>query len=299
MIYYSLTTWKSSETKPEKPYIALYDFDEVDAFHTLLDEKVVKEIFNQDSIRYEAHQQFDVLCVWKTLIIEKDKQNTVFIFVSKDTISFVGQKAELTQFVLQLSDRIHSDQASVGLVLHHYLLHLASNYYKITNVIETKITQLEDEILEETGDEKVYSRRILQFRKTLLLHKRRLEQYLDIIDYLLDNNNDIYDLHVLSRFSILKDRYARMYSQINSLLEYVTEVREAYQSEMDNKQNKIMSLFTVITSIFLPLTLIVGWYGMNLPMPEYETTVSYPIVIVISIVVVIFCLLYFKRKKWF
>ena len=56
---------------------------------------------------------------------------------------------------------------------------------------------------------------------------------------------------------------------------------------------------TVITSIFMPLTLIAGWYGMNFKyMPELEHEAAYPIVIAVSIVIVIVCLIFFKKKKW-
>ncbi len=298
-MYYSLKTLDASEEKITQPYIATYDHSEVNQLYEAFDPILVDDILRQTSIRYEDHLSFDVLCVWKTLVVEEDKKNNVFIFVAKQSIHLIGDLCELDAFMVQLKEKMHTDQLSVGMVLHQYLLHLASDYYMVTNQIENEITLLEDEILEEVGDEKLYSRRILHYRKMLLLRKRRMEQYLDVVDYLLDNNNEIYDELTLSRFAILKDRFSRMFSQINSLLEYVTEVREAYQSEMDNQQNRIMSLFTVITSIFLPLTLIVGWYGMNFKMPEFENELSYPIIIVISVSVVIFCLYYFKKKKWF
>ena len=50
---------------------------------------------------------------------------------------------------------------------------------------------------------------------------------------------------------------------------------------------------------FMPLTLIVGWYGMNFRyMPELESPFGYPVVIVVSITIAVACLLFFKRKKW-
>ena len=81
--------------------------------------------------------------------------------------------------------------------------------------------------------------------------------------------------------------------------EYVMQLRDLMQSQLDVRQNRIMTLLTVVTSIFLPLTLIAGWYGMNFRyMPELEWRYGYPLVIVISVAIVAFCLLWFKRKKW-
>ena len=54
----------------------------------------------------------------------------------------------------------------------------------------------------------------------------------------------------------------------------------------------------MVTTIFLPLTLIAGWYGMNFPgMPEFEWKYGYPAVIVISILIIVLEILYFKKKK--
>ena len=65
------------------------------------------------------------------------------------------------------------------------------------------------------------------------------------------------------------------------------------------RQNRIMTLLTVVTTIFMPLTLIAGWYGMNFRyMPELEWRLGYPAVIVLSAAIVAYCLILFKRKKW-
>ncbi|MEG0663326.1 MAG: CorA family divalent cation transporter, partial [Anaerovoracaceae bacterium] len=58
--------------------------------------------------------------------------------------------------------------------------------------------------------------------------------------------------------------------------------------------------FTVVATIFLPLTLIVGWYGMNFTnMPELSSPYGYPAIILISLLLCLFLILLFKRKKWF
>ena len=91
----------------------------------------------------------------------------------------------------------------------------------------------------------------------------------------------------------------RLFQEVLNLRDYVTQVREAYQAQVDINLNHIMKLFTVITAIFLPLSLVAGWYGMNLQMPEYGWQFGYPAIIVISAVVVVGVILYFKKKKWF
>ena len=55
----------------------------------------------------------------------------------------------------------------------------------------------------------------------------------------------------------------------------------------------------MVTTIFMPLTLIAGWYGMNfIYMPELRSVYGYPAVIIVSVLIVVLSLLFFKRKKW-
>lgn len=60
-----------------------------------------------------------------------------------------------------------------------------------------------------------------------------------------------------------------------------------------------MKVFTVVTSIFLPLSLVAAWYGMNFQQPEYSWKGGYPFVVGLSLGIVILLLVIFKKKKWF
>jgi magnesium transporter len=95
------------------------------------------------------------------------------------------------------------------------------------------------------------------------------------------------------------ERVIRLQTLVSGQREYVTQLRDLFQSGIDIRQNRIMTLLTVITSIFLPLTLIAGWYGMNFRyMPELGWVWGYPAVIIVSILIVIGSLIWFKKKKW-
>ena len=66
-------------------------------------------------------------------------------------------------------------------------------------------------------------------------------------------------------------RVELLQNHVHLLRENVLQIRELYQSMQDARQNKIMVVITIVTTIFLPLTLITGWYGMNFVyMPELQ-----------------------------
>ena len=82
-----------------------------------------------------------------------------------------------------------------------------------------------------------------------------------------------------------------------ALREYGLQLREMFQAEMDLRQNRIMKILTIVTTIFLPLSLVAGWYGMNFSgMPELTWKYGYPAVIAASALIVLLCLYIMKRK---
>ncbi|MDE7063374.1 MAG: cobalt transporter, partial [Lachnospiraceae bacterium] len=88
-------------------------------------------------------------------------------------------------------------------------------------------------------------------------------------------------------------------SETQVLREYAMQVQDVYQSEISIRQNAIMKVLTVVTTIFLPLTLIAGWYGMNFKyMPELAWEYGYPAAIGLSVIVVLVCLWIFRKKKY-
>ena len=76
-------------------------------------------------------------------------------------------------------------------------------------------------------------------------------------------------------------------------------LQDAYSSYLDLKTNHIMGVFTAVTTIFFPLTLVVGWYGMNFEnMPELSWRFGYLFVIIVSILVVSSSDYNNEKRKW-
>lgn len=167
------------------------------------------------------------------------------------------------------------------------------------NKLENNITALEDELLTVSAPPKNFSARIISMRHTLLKIRRYYEQLGQITAALAENENGALGAELQKRFESLDRRTGHLRASVLHLRDYTTQVREAYQAQIDIEQNQIMKIFTVITAIFLPLTLIVGWYGMNFDMPEYSWRFGYLYVFILSAVVCGFCFVLIKRKKWF
>lgn len=163
--------------------------------------------------------------------------------------------------------------------------------------IEDDIASLEDSIIEDPP--KDTTRQISELRKRLLVLKRYYEGLLATLEDLQENQNNLLSKAMVQLLQLQSNRADRLFHDVLNLRDYVTQVRESYQAQIDIGLNQIMKISTVITTIFLPLTLIVGWYGMNLSMPELNWPHAYPAVIIISIGIIVGSVVYFKRNKWF
>lgn len=162
---------------------------------------------------------------------------------------------------------------------------------------EHRLNMIEESILRDQV--KTYPKEMNDIRGDLLDLRVHYEQLIDLGQELEENENGFFKEENLRYFHLFTERVVRLRDIVNGQREYVMQLRDLMQSQLDVRQNRIMTVLTVVTSIFLPLTLIAGWYGMNFRyMPELEWRYSYPVVIVVSILIVVVCLVWFKRKKW-
>jgi len=163
--------------------------------------------------------------------------------------------------------------------------------------LEDRISTLDDTVIHD-GSESIREQ-IVDLRYEVLRLKKYYEQFEEIFDELCDNDNDLLSHDYLTYFEILNNRCERLLRSVLNLREYVVQVRESYQAQIDIDQNRLMKVFTLVTSIFLPLTLIAGWYGMNLQMPEYGWKYGYLVVILVCLFVCALWAIIFKKKGWF
>lgn len=183
-----------------------------------------------------------------------------------------------------------SEDADGLLQFHQFLLELtASDIYRL-ETLENMIIALEDRLFLTTSPSGDGIKDIIKVRKDLLKAKRYYEQ----MQFLSDEMSA-----VDPAFSFIDKKFDRLMEFVLHLQSYIESVRDAYQAQIDIEQNQIMKFFTVVTTIFTPLTLITGWYGMNFTMPEYDWSRGYSYVTGLSLIVVLGLVMLFHKKKWF
>lgn len=162
-----------------------------------------------------------------------------------------------------------------------------------------ELSELEEDLVHNKTD-KDFNIDILAVKKQLLVKHNFYEQLLDITEALEEDDNELFPAEELRYLANINTRLTRLREDTDALNDTAVHLQDAYQASLDLKLNNSMKFFTVLTTVFFPLTIIVGWYGMNFDtMAEFHWRFGYIYVIALSVVTVTLFTLFAKKRKWF
>ena len=254
------------------------------------------------SIRYCKAELFKD-CVLGTIRIpqkneHKKAQLSFGFYLTGRKVFFIEDEGKLKEWIEKQTEMLQEVDTPKQLLL-RIMEHMIEEDTLFFSQMESELDRLEEEISGGAGRHNNFFTSLTKHRQKLSEFNIYYEQLIDIGE--LFSTCDFYqseqDTQVWDRFM---HRVEHLQNHVHLLREDVLQIRELYQSMQDARQNKIMVVITVATTIFLPLTLITGWYGMNFVyMPELQWRYGYLAVIIISFVIVIAEIIYFKKKKFF
>ena len=212
-------------------------------------------------------------------------------------VVFIDDSGEAQRMIETIRRTKRWREPSLERFLYDFLELIVDRDLSIMERYEAELSGIEDAIL--SSQEQGNLARVYEIRsdiRTLLVH---YEQIIDMTQELEENENGFFSEENLRYIHLFMNLMARRHDTAASLRDYTMQVRDLHNAQMEVRQNRTMTLLTVIATIFMPLTLIAGWYGMNFRyMPEFEWKLGYPVVIAVSVLIVVFCLVYFRKKKW-
>ena len=260
--------------------------------------KTLEEARRFGYAKYDSFENFDCISLempdFEKVMISF---GSVIIYLEKGRAFFFTSQKQHVSDLLEESAKSLGERVSLNRIIYLFFEAQTREDYQVFDTIEKEIMDLEQALITSQKHNCVAD--IISLRKRLMFLKRYYEQYLNVLDVLGENENGVFDGKTLRSFKMLSRRTERRFQNVQNLRDAVTQVRESYEAEVDISLNATMKIFTVVTTIFLPLTLIVGWYGMNFSMPEYEWKYGYVFVIFISVAFIIAGVYFFKKNKWF
>ena len=281
-------------------YAAILTTTEWEQERESFDMGIELELDARDIHNTKAEVNFDSLTGTFQIPDRENLQENEFCFafaLDEKGIVFIDDSGKAEQMVQAIRRTKRWREPSLERFLHDFLEKIVDRDLALMERYEDELDQIEDTILSSQGQGDLA--RVNEIRSDLRRLLVHYEQIIDMTQELEENENGFFREENLRYIHLFMNYMTRRHSSAASLRDYAVQVRDLYDAQLGVRQNRIMTLLTVVTTIFMPLTLIAGWYGMNFRyMPELEWRFGYPAVIVLSMAIVVSCLILFKRKKW-
>jgi magnesium transporter len=173
------------------------------------------------------------------------------------------------------------------------------NYFSLFSQFMERVRNAEEALLNGATDAAVY-RDVVDLRRELGPFERSLLYADQFAGVLIHEKPEVLGKAALSYFTeVLVNETNRLEKEFSILRDRTTELIQIYRDNINTQLNNIMRIIAVISTIFLPLSFITGFYGMNFPnMPALKWSGSFPIVVATMVLLVTGSLIYARKKKW-
>ncbi|MHB1346208.1 MAG: magnesium/cobalt transporter CorA [Candidatus Humimicrobiaceae bacterium] len=199
--------------------------------------------------------------------------------------------------------RIKNDKSRIRNEGSDYLAYLLidsiiDNYFSVLEKIGEKIEHVENKLV--TSPTQKTLKTIYDLKRNMLYMRKSTWPLREIISRLergeislISDNTKIYVRDIY-------DHIIQVIDTIETFRDMLSGMIDIYLSSMSHRLNEVMKILTIISTIFIPITFIASIYGMNFRfMPEISWKWSYIIVWAVILFIIIYMVIYFKRKKWF
>ena len=250
---------------------------------------------------------FGLFLVPKVLGDREVVYREVDLVLTHDTLMTVRKSAEhAPAYTCTTLDEMHKQRIEVakpGLIAYHLVDDVAEEFLDLTDGLNDEIDELEDHV--EDLPNAVVRSRLSALRHDLLHIRRVLSPTRDAIHRVVDNRVDTSDEDELFpheielHFADVYDKLLRASEALELSRDLVAGVRDYHTAKVANDQNDVMKRLTVVASILLPPTFIVGLYGQNLKgVPEFGWAQGYAWSWGVIVVITVAQLLFLRRRRW-
>ena len=271
-----------------------------------IDKLTIEDLYSDTKRpKLEEYNNYVFFSVRSALVKDSHSAN-----LKKEKISFIVGRDFLISFQEKSSDhftdvrdRIEKRRGKIRMkgpdfLLFRLLEAITDNYFEVLDDIVDNIESIEHKITINPNSEllrriEIEKRKLIELRKVVFPLKEITSQLDKSESPFIHQENHYY-------FSTLKDNCLTVLEEIDANKQILEGMANLYYAVQGQKMNQIMKVLTIMSSIFIPLTFIVGVYGMNFEhMPELKHPYGYPLTIAGMALLTILLLLYFKKRGWF
>ncbi|MDD5645467.1 MAG: magnesium/cobalt transporter CorA, partial [bacterium] len=174
---------------------------------------------------------------------------------------------------------------------------IVDNYFVVMENIGDRITETENLIIENPPQSALKT--VNTLKQDILIIRKAVWPLRDTVSGIQRSENALIHKNSVIFFRDVYDHTIQVMDSIETYRDIVSNMISVYLTSLSNKMNEVMKVLTIIATIFIPLTFIAGVYGMNFKyMPELDSPLGYPLIIVSMGLTAGIMLIFFKKKKW-
>lgn len=265
---------------------------------------LMEDVLNTDHRPKVEEYQDTLFIVAKMLSLDEETGG-----IHSEQICFVLRKGLVISFQERPGDvldpvreRLRQGMGRVRRAGADYLVYalldvIVDNYFLIVEALGQRIEALERKVMLKPGNEDLLT--IQELRSLLIGVNRFVTPTRELAGRLNTLQSPLIDKSTRRYINDLQDHTVYIAETINTDREILTSLENTYHAGQNARMTQVMKLLTVISTIFIPLTFIVGVFGMNFKyMPELEWHYGYPIVMGSMAILAGLMLLWFRRKRW-
>jgi magnesium transporter len=175
---------------------------------------------------------------------------------------------------------------------------VVDNYFLVLEQVADSIEMMEEELMRAPTQRTLGE--IYRLKRELLFIHKAIWPLREVISSMIRRESPLVKESTHIYLRDLYDHTIQVIETVETLRDMLSGMLDIYLSSVSNRMNAVMKVLTIIATIFMPLTFIVGVYGMNFKhMPELEWSWGYPAVWLLMVVVTVGMLIFFKCKRWF
>lgn len=267
--------------------------------HSLLIEDVLSDQ-RPKAEEFEDYLFFTLKMLYRIDGKKIDYEQISFVLGKNFLISFQEKEGDLFD---GFRERIRLDQGRVRKKQGDYLLYrlidiIIDNYYNVLDHLGDAIEEMEETVYENPSNESF--QRIQKLKKELIYLRKALYPTRDALSKLIKGETEFVTDENTRFYMDVYDHVVHLIDSLDTYKDLTSSLLDIHINAMNNKLNEVMKVLTVISTIFIPLTFLVGVYGMNFEfMPELHWKYGYYVVWGVMILLVFGMLGFFRYKKWF
>ena len=218
-------------------------------------------------------------------------------YLDADRLIFIDDGNVTTDLLQKVATSGILTKATTSHCLYAFMKSLIADDFTWFSVMEDSMEALEEAMLDHS--EEVTSQTIMGYRRAAMKMGSYYQQIAVMADLIADNENKVMSREEARAFSHVATHANHLADRAETLREYSLQLRELHQTQIDLKQNSTMQILTIVTVMFAPLTLVTGWFGMNLTvLPGLDWPYMAATIITLALVMIVAMVLFFKKKNW-